>query len=159
MNDEAQRALLAALARHYGADPFSARDAAAAIPAPVWSAAGVPRPDPAACGRWLRARRGPGLTGKPDRAGVVRWRLRGAAVPVAALRAPVPATRPPVPPQAQQAPQPAPEPLPPPQPPQAPPPPPERSWWHMPAPAADSGLPGSRWACGMWWMPQPESAP
>ena len=97
---DAQQTLLAALARRYGADPFSACDAAAAIPGALWQAAGVDRPDANACGRWLRARRGPGLTGKPNRAGVVQWRLRGATAPVVALRAPLPATRPPAPPQA-----------------------------------------------------------
>ena len=51
MNDDAQQTLLAALARHYGADPFSARDAAAAIPGDLWQAAGVARPDAGSCGR------------------------------------------------------------------------------------------------------------
>ena len=38
---DAQQTLLAALARRYGADPFSACDAAAAIPGALWQAAGV----------------------------------------------------------------------------------------------------------------------
>jgi hypothetical protein len=155
---DAERRLLEALAQRYVGDPFSARDAAAAIPCTLWQAAGVARPDANSCGRWLRSHRSASLTGKPDRSGVVRWRLRGAASPVAALQAPAPAARPPAPPQAQQVPQPAPEPLPPPQPPQAPPRPPERSWWHPPAPAADIGLPGPRWGCTAWWAPDGGSA-
>jgi hypothetical protein len=51
---DAEQLLLAALAQHYGADPFSARDAAAAIPGTLWQAAGVTRPDASSCGRWLR---------------------------------------------------------------------------------------------------------
>ena len=86
MNDDPQQALLTALAQHYGDTAFSARDAAATLPALLWQAAGVPRPDANACGRWLRARRGPGLTGKPNRAGVVQWRVRGATGPAAALQ-------------------------------------------------------------------------
>ncbi len=159
MNHDAQQTLLAALAERYGADPFSARDAAVAIPAELWLAAGVARPDANSCGRWLRSHRSANLVGRSDRTGVVRWRLCGAASPVAARQAPVPAARPPASPQVQQAPQPAPESPPPPQPPQAPPPPPERSWWHMPATAADAGLPGPRWGCGAWWMPDAGSAP
>ena len=103
-----EQLLLEALARHYGADPFSARDAAAAIPCTLWQAAGVARPDANACGRWLCARRSPGLTGRPNRAGVVRWQLKAATAPGAALQAPVPVTSVPAPPPAQQAPQPAP---------------------------------------------------
>jgi hypothetical protein len=88
---DAERHLLDALTQRYGADPFSARDAAAAIPSTLWSAAGVARPDAGSVGRWLRAHRSASLTGKPDRSGIVRWRLRAAAVPVAALQAPAPA--------------------------------------------------------------------
>ncbi len=164
MNHDTEQQLLEALARHYGPAEFSARVAAAAIPGALWQAAGVACPDAGSCGRWLRSHRSATLVGKPDRTGVVRWRLRGAMAPVAARQAPVPVPRTPAPaggpPQAQQAPQPAPDcPPPPHHPPQAPPPPPERSWWYMSAPAADSGLPGPRWGCGAWWMPEPESAP
>ena len=160
--DAVQR-LLEALAQHYVDTAFSARDAAAAIPGALWQAAGVTRPDASSCGRWLRSHRSATLVGKPDRTGVVRWRLRGATAPVAARRAPVPAAHAPAPsggpPLARQAPQPAPEPPPPPQPPQSPPPPPQRSWWHLPATAADAGLPGPRWGCGAWWSPDAGSAP
>ena len=96
---DAERRLLEALVQRYAGDPFSARDAAAIIPAELWLAAGVARPDANSVGRWLRARRGPGLTGKPDRTGVVGWRLRGVAAPAAARHAPVPAARPPASPQ------------------------------------------------------------
>jgi hypothetical protein len=40
----------------------------------------------------LRSHRSATLTGKPDRSGIVRWCLRGATGPAAALQAPVPAT-------------------------------------------------------------------
>ena len=96
------QALLAALAQCYGESPFSARAAATAIAAELWQAAGVDRPDAATAGRWLRARRGPGLTGRPDRTGVCQWRVRGATGSSAALQAPVPAPHAPAPPLAQQ---------------------------------------------------------
>jgi hypothetical protein len=146
---DAEQRLLEALSERYGSGEFSARVAATDIPGILWQAAGVARPDASSCGRWLRSHRSATLVGKPDRTGVVRWRLRGAAAPVAARQAPGSATSVPAPPTAQQAPQPVPE----------PPPPPQRSWWHMSATAPDSGLPGPRWGCGTWWMPEPETAP
>jgi hypothetical protein len=181
---DAERRLLEALVQRYAGDPFSARDAAAAIPSTLWEGVGIPRPDAGSVGRWLRAHRNAALTGKPDRSGVVRWRLRGATGPVAALQAPVPATRTPASPLAQQAPvgglqrdpappaqqapvggpqpvhapqQPAQQPLPPPAQ-QAPVGDPQQPWWHPPAPAADIGLPGPRWGCTAWWAPDGGSA-
>ena len=154
----AERRLLEALAQHFGGAEFSARAAAADIPRTLWQAAGVARPDAASCGRWLRSRRSATLVGRPSRTGVVRWQLKAATGPSAALQAPEPVTSAPAPPPPQQAPQRAlasPAPLPP-----APfPPRPQPPWWHMPATEVDPGLPGPRWACGRWWAPLPESAP
>ena len=162
MNDDPQQALLAALARRYGGAEFSARSAAADIPGTMWSAAGVNRPDANSCGRWLRARRGPGLTGRPSRSGVVQWRVRGPTGPAAALQAPVPATSAPQTPLAQQAPPRAPAPPAPPAPTGGPPqhaqPAQQLPWWVPSAPAVDAGLPGPRWGCGRWWSPLPEAA-
>jgi hypothetical protein len=157
---DAQQTLLAALAQRYADAAFSARDAAAAIPSALWLAAGVDRPDANSCGRWLRARRGPGLTGRSDRTGVVRWRVRGPTAPVAALQAPAAAASAPAPPLAQQALQPAPPAT------TSTAPPPattvplaQQPWWHPPAPPADIGLPGPRWSCTAWWSPDAGSAP
>jgi hypothetical protein len=152
---DAERRLLEALAQHYGADPFSARAAAADIPRTLWQAAGVARPDAASCGRWLRSRRSATLVGRPSRTGVVRWQLKAATGPAAALQAPVPASHAPAPPPARQPAQR--DPAPPAQ--QALPEPPQHPWWHMPATPADLGLPGPRWGCGRWWAPAAESAP
>jgi hypothetical protein len=104
----AERRLLAALGRALRGAEFSARAAAADLDPRALAGRGVSRPDAASCGRWLRSHRSATLVGKPDRTGVVRWRLRGAAAPVAARQAPAPAARAPAPPQAQQVPQPAP---------------------------------------------------
>ncbi len=151
---DAERRLLAALAERYAGGEFTARSAAVDLGPALWSAVGVARPDPAAVGRWLHSRRGPGLTGKPDRTGVVRWRLRGAAVPVAALQAPVPATHASAaagpggaPPRPRGSGGQPPAPL------------PQHPWWHMPATVADGGLPAPRRACWVWWAPDPGSAP
>ncbi len=173
MSDDAQQILLTALARQYGEAVSSARDAAAAIPASLWQGVGIPRPDPAACGRWLRARRGSGLTGRPDRTGIVRWRLRGPTAPGAALHAPGSAASTSAPPLAQQPPQPAPPATtaataPPPAttvplavtaPPATTAPPAQQPWWHPPATTAAPGLPGPRWGCTAWWSPDVEAAP
>ena len=155
---DAERRLLEALVQRYAGDPFSARDAAAAIPSTLWEGVGIPRPDAGSVGRWLRAHRNAALTGKPDRSGVVRWRLRGATGPVAALQAPVPATRTPASSLAQQAPVGGlqRDPAPPAQ--QAPVGDPQQPWWHPPAPAADIGLPDPRWGCTAWWAPDGGSA-
>jgi hypothetical protein len=78
--------------------------------------------------------------GRPSRTGVVRWQLKAATGPAAALRAPVPATSAPETPLAQQ-------------------PALQAPWWVPSAPAVDAGLPGPRWGCGRWWSPLPEAAP
>ena len=153
MSDDPQQALLAALARRYGGAEFSARSAAANIPGTMWQSVGVTRPDANSCGRWLRARRGPRLTGRPSRSGVVGRCLRGPTEPAAALRAPVPAASVPASPPAQQPPLRDPAPPAPPQPAQ------QAPWWRSPAPPVDAGLPAGRWACGAWWLPEPERVP
>ena len=95
--DAPARALLDALAQRYADRPFSARDAAAGVSSTLWLAAGVSRLSPEACGKWLRYHRGPELTGKADRTGVVQWRVRlpeASGSASAALPAPAPAQRP-----------------------------------------------------------------
>jgi hypothetical protein len=73
----AEQQLLAALARRYADAEFTARSAAADLAPALWQAAGVARADAGSCGRGLRSRRSATLVGRPDRTGVVRWRLRG----------------------------------------------------------------------------------
>ena len=89
---DAERRLLEALAERYAGAEFSARSAASDLDPALWQSAGVVRPDASSVGRWLRSHRSATLTGKPDRSGIVRWCLRGATGPAAALQAPVPAT-------------------------------------------------------------------
>jgi hypothetical protein len=155
-SDAPARVLLAALAQRYDDRPFSARDAAAGIPSPLWRAAGVPRPTADACGRWLRAHRSATLTAKADRNGVNQWRLKVPAPPAPAAAAPAAA------PQAALPVAGVPEPPQPPQPPQAadsaaaPAAPPPQPWWALPASALDTARQPPR---GAWWAPGEEGLP
>jgi hypothetical protein len=132
---------MAALAERYAGVEFTARSAAADLDPALWQAAGVARPDAGSCGRWLRAHKGPvhgfALTGKVDRNGANRWRLR-AVEP----RKPAPAI-----PRA-----PAPLPLSEAVPPEPLPALASRPWWSVaPAPPPASGGAAERPRGASWW--------